>query len=199
MLLDFMTPQGSASGHSGSGIISLLIMMAILIFIVYLIVRATNKRTARLRDNPIDNNQKRKSENSLGISKFIKSGKYLSGHPSIINPINNSQIACNETDLMLFNSRSWQPMGIIPLKDITNISLEDASTIEKRVTATRLLTVGIFAFAAKKKKVTSLYYISIEWLSGKFKTETIFEFDGKDALINANKCKSYIMECANKV
>lgn len=36
--------------------------------------------------------------------------------------------------------------------DITSVSIEDAEELQQRVTVTRLLLVGVFAFALKKKK-----------------------------------------------
>jgi hypothetical protein len=41
--------------------------------------------------------------------------------------------------------------GIHLWSEITSISLEDGEELQSRVTATRLLLLGVFAFAAKKK------------------------------------------------
>ena len=41
--------------------------------------------------------------------------------------------------------------GIATWGEITSVSLEDGEELQSRVTATRLLMLGVFAFAAKKK------------------------------------------------
>jgi Mg-chelatase subunit ChlD len=53
--------------------------------------------------------------------------------------------------------------------DITSIDVEGPEQVEKRVTATRLLTLGLFAFAAKKKQKVA--YVTIATEEG----ELIFE------------------------
>ena len=39
----------------------------------------------------------------------------------------------------------------VPYPSITRVGLEDGEALSSRVTATRLLVLGVFAFAAKKK------------------------------------------------
>lgn len=39
----------------------------------------------------------------------------------------------------------------VPYASITRVGLEDGEALSSRVTATRLLLIGVFAFAAKKK------------------------------------------------
>lgn len=43
--------------------------------------------------------------------------------------------------------------------EIKSISIEDATELESRITATRLLLLGVFAFAAKKKTGGSKYIV----------------------------------------
>ena len=43
--------------------------------------------------------------------------------------------------------------------EIKSVSIEDATELESRVTATRLLLIGIFAFAAKKKTGGSKFIV----------------------------------------
>lgn len=59
---------------------------------------------------------------------------------------------------------------VIPNEQIANIAIEGSNTVSKRVTATRLLAVGIFAFAIKKKDNES--YLTIELKDGQ---EVIFK------------------------
>lgn len=44
-------------------------------------------------------------------------------------------------------------------EDINNVTLEDGTELESRVTATRLLVLGVFAFAAKKQTGGTKYIV----------------------------------------
>jgi hypothetical protein len=54
------------------------------------------------------------------------------------------------------------PDGEHPLTPDVRATVETAGDIERRVTATRLLTIGIFALAAKKKKDNRELYLTVE-------------------------------------
>jgi hypothetical protein len=121
------------------------------------------------------------------------SGKYIGGHPNIgaAIPVTSCQVTDSEVTIFPVAAK-------IPIAQITNVTVEDASTVEKRITATRLLTVGVFAFAAKKKKVHVQYYVSIAWGAGKIGNETIFEFEGTDAQSQANALRNVIVARVNE-
>lgn len=61
-------------------------------------------------------------------------------------------------------------------KDVRDIVVEGKSDVNRRVTVTRLLAVGIFAFALKKKSTDKEAYITIELADGQ---EVIFFVDNK--------------------
>ena len=86
-----------------------------------------------------------------------------------------------------------QKVAEINSTSITAVNIEDASTIEKKVTLGRMVLIGIFAFAAKKKVKHELAYVVLQWNDGKFDHETMFEFEGKDAHPWANECRNRIM------
>lgn len=86
-----------------------------------------------------------------------------------------------------------QRKGYIPIQSILNISIEDKSTIEKRVTVGRLLLVGIFALAWRKKDVKNSVFLIIEWQGGTFTHETIFEFGSNNAFQSANIIKNKLI------
>jgi hypothetical protein len=52
----------------------------------------------------------------------------------------------------------------IPWSSIKEISVDGADTMESRVTATRILAIGIFALAAKKK--TGECYLTVSCVNG---------------------------------
>ena len=134
----------------------------------------------------------------LKEEEFKLIGKYVGGHPSIKDVVN--RVTCRKIDEMLVLYSHLQyaiPVEIkdarIPIADITNISIEDKTSIERRMTVGRLFLVGIFAFAWKKKKKDEMAFVVIEWKMGKFSNETLFCFEGKNAMMQANNARSEIM------
>ncbi|HEX5315496.1 MAG TPA: hypothetical protein VFX22_02500, partial [Candidatus Kapabacteria bacterium] len=122
------------------------------------------------------------------------------GHPDIAQPIpaTNCQVADDEVVIYRLNGSSLGSIaGKIPLSEIQNVVVEDKSTVEKRVTMTRMLTIGVFAFAAKKKEVHMEYYLTISWGGGKIGNETIFEFDDEGAQTTANALRNAIAKRVN--
>jgi hypothetical protein len=49
----------------------------------------------------------------------------------------------------------------IPAEEIVDVAIEGESEVNRRVTMTRLLTVGIFALAAKKKSRHATTYVTV--------------------------------------
>ena len=148
----------------------------------------------------ISNNSVRKTQlKSLNITELdlIQCGKYTAGHPDIDKPINFAEVLCKDNELLIYGSsdRSRPVLSArIPIEKIKNIILEDASTVQKRVTVTRLLSTGLFAFALKKKEKTETAYIIIEWNDGKFDHETIFEFSNLGAVQKANETRNKLVK-----
>ncbi len=85
-------------------------------------------------------------------------------------------------------------LGEIPSINIKNILVEDQSTVERRVTLGRMLLVGIFAFAWSKRQKNELAYLIFEWSDGRFEHETIFEFEGRDAMVKANTARNGVIK-----
>lgn len=81
---------------------------------------------------------------------------YLGGHPSISSSTSGGlEIYKSEINFSSFigalkdyNFQSFR----IPIKEILNAEFKDETEISKDVTLARLLTLGVLAFAAKKKK-----------------------------------------------
>jgi hypothetical protein len=123
--------------------------------------------------------------------------KYLGGHPDINE-------AKPHTSLF-YHSGSVHIMEYMPLKmpiklaeipgaNVKNVVVEDQSSVERRVTLGRMLLVGIFAFAWKKKKKNEQAYLIFEWSDGRFEHETIFEFEGRDAMVKANTARNGVIK-----
>lgn len=62
-----------------------------------------------------------------------------------------AEIICTDTELLYDSKRRGEPIQRIPLTDVVSVEVEDGEAMQARVTATRLVTLGILAFAAKKK------------------------------------------------
>lgn len=81
----------------------------------------------------------------------------------------------------------------IPIEAVSDITIEDASSIEKKITVGRIFLVGIFALGWRKKKKNELAFLVIEWKKGKFEHFTTFSFEGKEAFQNANTARNKLI------
>ncbi|MEI8133577.1 MAG: hypothetical protein WCH46_00700 [bacterium] len=146
------------------------------------------KTTAYFKDHPEE-----KVENDYHLT--YRFGKYLTGHPDI----NTSQLA----DIRVARDRievissdgdyGENILATIPILQVKSSKVEDRSTVESRITATRLVALGVFAFAAKKTEKHPDYYLVIEWSDGKFDFETIFEYFIPEANELANTVSNAII------
>lgn len=62
-----------------------------------------------------------------------------------------AEIICTDTELLYDSKRRGEPIQRIPLTDVVSVEVEDGDAMQARVTATRLVALGILAFAAKKR------------------------------------------------
>ena len=62
-----------------------------------------------------------------------------------------AEIICTDTELLYDSKRRGESIQRIPLTDVVSVEVEDGEAAQARVTATRLVALGIFALAAKKK------------------------------------------------
>lgn len=125
-------------------------------------------------------------------------GKYVHGHPELDKPCEGTIGFLQGGKLVIFNQGTNElaiPTKIaeIEMSKIKNVTIEDATTIEKRVTVGRLLTVGIFAFALKKTEKTELSYLVVSWNDGRFDHDTIFEYAKQGAVENANTARNMLI------
>lgn len=138
------------------------------------------------------NQKKFKDRYQTDLSQLKSSGTYVSGHPLLDKSLKNTYLLLDNEDvkLFLFDHTGYVLKASIPKNAITNVAMEDSSTIQNRVTVGRLLMTGIFAFAWKKKTKQECAYFIIEWDKGQFKNETIFEFEGKGSIQKANALRN---------
>lgn len=123
----------------------IIIIIALVLFVI----------VGRNGANKQKENNAKLVELGYSLESKIETGKYVAGHPDINDSISKTSIfpRGNKLEIMLEKPLELPTkMGEIETRFIRNILAEDQSTVEKRVTAGRLLMTGIFAFAWKKKK-----------------------------------------------
>ncbi len=125
-------------------------------------------------------------------SDRLHSGTYISGHPDINESKKDTSLLLSNNDVKIIfvDANGFKLLGTIPKESISNVSMEDSSTIQSRVGVKRLLAVGIFAFAWKKKEKIECAYLVIEWKKGSFDMETLFEFEGNGSINRANTLRN---------
>jgi len=126
------------------------------------------------------------------VSDLLVSGTYVSGHPSLNDSLKDTRLLLEPKSVKLFSvdANGFHFKTTIAKETITNVVMEDSSTIQNRVTVGRLLLTGIFAFAWKKKTKQECAYFIIEWNQAQFKNETIFEFEGTGSIQKANTLRN---------
>ena len=138
------------------------------------------------------------AESGKRLQDFKRIGNYVGGHPDINETINNIVISEDEQDLGLYEQKSVFDMpnyiAKIPIKAVTDIQIEDASSIDKKITLGRVLLVGVFALAWRKNKKIEHSFVTITWKDGQFEHQTIFSFEGKEAITKANTARNEIIK-----
>lgn len=169
----------------------LIIVIVVLTFIVAIV--STNKESKKSRDKMKD----------LGMdySEFIPMGTYAGGHPKLDNAVENIYIRHKDKHFTFYTIAFYKVSmpelitdASIPCEDISDITIEDASSIEKKITVGRIFLVGIFALGWRKKKKNELAFLVIEWKKGKFEHSTTFSFEGKDAFQKANTARNQLIK-----
>lgn len=163
-----------------------------IIFMFIIMIIKTNKES---KESKI-----KMKEKGMDYSQFVPLGTYAGGHPSINETVENTYCRKEEANLALYQiavTGVSMPEKIIdatiPTESISNISIEDASSIEKKITVGRIFLVGIFALGWRKKKKNELAFLVVEWEKGKFEHSTTFSFEGKDAFQNANTARNRLI------
>lgn len=174
-----------------------LFWVLVVAFIIILAVAASDNSKTR----------ERILKKKLDKSKFMKSETLLSGHPDVDKSMTNTLVEFRDNnirivrvnDYNLFYGDLEMPTFVasIPLDSVSNVIIEDKTQIEKKITAGRLLLVGVFALAWKKKKVMEMQFVNVIWKVGKFENNTIFMFEGSGSLERANSFANSIKKAAS--
>jgi hypothetical protein len=165
------------------------LLLAIIVLVAIIGIVQGNKKMKERRDIL--------SKQGYSIDDFVDSGKYIGGHPKIDKEMEHSSIIITKENISIFKGFKIEVPSYcdkIDCDKIKDVNIEDASTAEKRVTVMRLLAVGVFALAWRKKKKNELSFCVIEWTDGRFSHETIFEFSGSGAMQKGYKLRNAIIE-----
>lgn len=120
------------------------------------------------------------------IGKVTNNLVYKGGHPSLTSE-KDCKLTVTSDGITI--SCGFTKQVMIPISQVTNTQLETQDQVEKRITATRLLTLGVFALAFKKKKKTTDKYLTIDYQDVNGIENTVL-FSGK----NVPKAHSMIYE-----
>ena len=135
--------------------------------------------------------------NGFDLNELIFVGTYVGGHPDKNDNIDYCHVYKKNSELIFYRKFiAEDPIELfsIQIDLIKNIIVEDATTIESRITVGRLFFVGIFALAWKKKKKEELAFIIVEWNDGKFDHSTTFSTEGKDSMQKANGIRNHLIK-----
>lgn len=125
-------------------------------------------------------------------NKLVPAGKYLHGHWRIFKPVDKITMDFKDDHIKLREDMTYKLEGDIPYSEITQVKVEDKTTVSRRVGLKRMAVVGLFAFAMKKKVTDDLAYLVIEATHAGQEHEIFFEFTQKDAFNKASELKNRI-------
>jgi len=161
--------------------------------VIFVIIGVTSSKKEKSIKNDLQSR-------GLNLDDFVSVGAYVGGHPDRNENVDNC-FANREGEEMVFYRRIIAEMPqrkfSIKRENVKNISVEDASSIENKITVGRLLLVGVFALAWRKKKKNELAFVVIEWNDGRFDHSTTFSLEGKDAMTKANTVRNSLIKLCN--
>lgn len=125
------------------------------------------------------------SERMERIFKRFGVGRYITGLPGAQHQTSFGKARClvTEEDFEFTSEVLGRKLGSIPRNSINQIRVEDKSTSQtfQRLTATRMLTLGVFSLAVPKRETTKIkeFYLVIDWDDERgLRQNTIFEISG---------------------
>lgn len=174
-----------------------IVVIGIILFVVWIIFGLTNSR---------DKDKSFYEEQNLNKADTFKSGWYVGGQPGCDQPIKYSRMFYRNGELVVYKeslseiiTKDYTPdntPGIlfsIKNENIKDIRIEDHTSVENKITAGRILLVGVFALAWKKRKQHPLYFLIIEHSDGRFTHTPAFCFQGESASTTAHKTRSRVL------
>lgn len=121
-------------------------------------------------------------------------GEYVAGfeHPTAA-PFTKCAVT-DESFIFVFGKHE---IGRIRRDSVAALHVEDETTIEKRITATRILALGLFSLAFRKKKKEKSFALLIDYTDG-IAGQVLFKFDGIGPQLRANAAAAEIRKYTKK-
>jgi len=94
-------------------------------------------------------NDTRLGAEGVGQVQRVIGVNYLGGHPGHPNPINGCTIVFAPDDIAI--EKGANLLFRLPATEVTALYVETEEEVNRRITATRILTTGVFALAIPKK------------------------------------------------
>ena len=162
-------------------------------FVIAIIVAANENK------NKEENKSKIITQNNLS-NIDATNASYVGWHPDCDATVLDLYCALSGGKICFYSlgGNNLNPGLVFSIKTeaIQNIELEDATSIENKVTLGRLVLVGIFALAWKKKKKNELAFVVVKWNDGRFDHSTIFSCEGENAMQKANSLRNLLIRFA---
>lgn len=122
---------------------------------VVMFTRDKNKAAAAAASLQVKHDRANKALGVTGPAasrvKRIPGFHYLGGHPVHEEPQASIVLVVTDTRLAVETADTCRKLFSVPLEDLSDLLVETQEEVQQRVTASRLLLVGVFAFAWKKR------------------------------------------------
>lgn len=165
--------------------------LAIFVIIIVYSIISGNKE--------VKDTQEKLAKSGLSLDDFFDTkSTYVGGHPEQDVNLKNILYRKNENELLFYSRETQLSEPVykfsISIDNVENILIEDASSMENKITLGRFILVGVFALAWRKKKKNELAFVIIDWKDNKFSHSTIFNFEAKDAMQLANTFRNKLIK-----
>jgi hypothetical protein len=182
----------------------ILIIFVVVSVIIAILYHTTGWKEANEKANEKLKAKKLKEYGVTSLSVIQDIGKYVGGHPKRNDMIEYCSWYKKEDELIFLQKKDkyelYPSLAMrITISTIKDIVLEDASTMDRRITLGRVLLIGIFALAWRKNKKNEMAFVVIEWNDGKFNHSTTFAYEGKDAMQRANTDRNRLINTVNPI
>ena len=124
---------------------------------------------------------------------MISCGKYLIGLPTANDPTDKVNWRITADHFVFTSTLAYsEELGRIPRNSINEVRVDLRQNVGQRLTVTRMLTLGVFALAAPKRRRNE-YCLVVDWddLNGN-RHNTVFEFTGRTAAEDANSAANFL-------
>lgn len=184
---------------TNKNLINMYWILGIIIVIVlfyYLILKPVNKQM----EIEINKHREYTEKNKLDVSKFIKTGKYVVGFPQANKVINQTSLYTNNENLILYHTKYSNyalEISSIEVKKIQNIYIDNFHSMNDRIIVNNILFNESYFVSLSQVEQNMPYYMVIEWGNKILLHHAVFIFEGKDALLFANRAVHELSEHIN--